>query len=409
MELQTFTLSNGIRIVHQHTHAQVSHLGIMIHTGSRDESLDQHGMAHFVEHTIFKGTSKRKAYHILSRLENIGGELNAFTSKEETCIYASFLPKYYSRSMELFADITQNSLFPENEIAKERDIVIDEINSYRDSPQEEIFDEFEDIIYEGHPLGRNILGSIDSVKKMDRRAIFRFVKENYHPEQMVIISIGNISMQKLIRISEQYFRDIKAQRSPKPRLPFANYKVATKREEKSLHQAHSIIGNQAYGLTDHKRLALTLLNNVLGGPGLNTRLNMGIREKYGFCYNIESNYTTYTETGAISIYMGTDLKYLNRTQDLVLKELKKLREKKLGSLQLKRAKQQLLGQNAIAEESSINRMMAYGKSMLIWDKIDSNDIFEEKILNIKAEEVLEAANEIFDPKQLTELTYLSKP
>jgi predicted Zn-dependent peptidase len=405
MIYQRHRLENGIRIIHKEVKNQVAHCGVIINTGSRDELEREQGIAHFIEHTIFKGTKKRKAYHILSRLENVGGELNAYTTKEETCIYASFLHPYYERSMELFADISQNSVFPQAEIEKEKEVIIDEINSYRDNPAEEIFDEIEDMIFEGHPLGRNILGTKELVRSFTRKNIFRFMKRTFNTDEIVICSVGNIEFAKLLRLAEKYFGQIKPNPRSFQRLKFNSYQPKTQSFEKGMYQAHCIIANQAYSRTDKKRTGLVLLNNVLGGPGLNTRLNMGIREKYGFCYNIESNYTMYSDTGILSIYLGTDFSYLEKTIKLVLRELKKLREQKLGSLQLHRAKQQLIGQIAISQESNVNELLSIGKSILAYDKVDSIESIIDEINAIEAGELLEIANEIFDPKQLSTLIY----
>ena len=405
MGYQTFRLKNGIRIIHKAVSNQVAHCGIIINTGSRDELEKEQGIAHFIEHSIFKGTKKRKAYHILSRMENVGGELNAYTSKEETCIYASFLHPHYERTLELFADISQNSVFPQNEIDKEKEVIIDEINSYRDNPAEEIFDEIEDMVFEGHPLGRNILGTKELVRGFTRKNIFRFMKRTFNTEEIVICSVGNIDFKKLVRLSEKYFGGINKNPRRYKREVFSNYIPKTRTFEKGMYQAHCVIANQAYGRTDKKRTAMVLLNNILGGPGLNTRLNMGIREKYGFCYNIESNYTMYSDTGIVSIYLGTDFDYMEKTIKLAHKELKKLREKKLGSLQLHRAKQQLIGQIAIAQESNVNELLSIGKSILAYDKVDSIETMIKEINKLQAGNMLEIANEVFAPNQLSTLIY----
>ncbi|RUA24452.1 MAG: insulinase family protein [Bacteroidetes bacterium] len=405
MEYQRHTLSNGIRIIHKHVNNQVAHCGVIINTGSRDETENEQGIAHFIEHTIFKGTQKRKAYHILSRLENVGGELNAYTTKEETCIYASFLKPYYERSIELFADISLRSIFPKAEIEKEKEVVIDEINSYRDNPAEEIFDEIEDLVFEGHSLGRNILGTKEQVRNFTRQNIFRFIKRTFNTEETVICSVGDIDFNKLVRLAEKYFGHAKANPRSFKREAFSNYKPKSKSFDKGMYQAHCIIANEAYSRQDAKRAPLILLNNVLGGPGLNTRLNMGIREKYGFCYNIESNYTQYSDTGIVSIYLGTDFGYLQKTISLAYKELKKLREQKLGSLQLQRAKQQMIGQIAISQESNVNELLSIGKSILAYDKVESIEQILKEIDGITASQLLDVANEVFDPQKLSLLIY----
>ena len=405
MEYQRHTLSNGIRIIHKAVNNQVSHCGVIINTGSRDEMENEQGIAHFIEHTIFKGTQKRKAFHILSRLENVGGELNAYTTKEETCIYASFLNPYYERSLELFADISLNSIFPKAELEKEKEVIIDEINSYRDNPAEEIFDEIEDMVFDGHPLGRNILGTKELVRGFSRQNIFRFMKRTFNAEETVICSVGNIDFKRLVSIAEKYFGQVKNNKRSFKRQKFDTYKTKNQAFDKGMYQAHCIIANEAYSRVDKKRSPMILLNNILGGPGLNTRLNMGIREKYGFCYNIESNYTMYSDTGILSIYLGTDFDYLEKTIKLAHKELKKLREQKLGTLQLQRAKQQMIGQIAISQESNVNELLSIGKSILAYDKVDSIDQILKEIDEISAAQLLEVANEVFDPKQLSLLVY----
>ncbi|OYT10807.1 MAG: peptidase M16 [Bacteroidetes bacterium 4572_112] len=408
MEYLRHTLKNGIRLVHKPVSNAVAHCALMVNTGSRDEKESEQGMAHFIEHTIFKGTKKRKSFHILSSLENVGGEINAFTTKEETCIYASFLPQYYDRTLELFSDISLHSQFPKNEIDKEKDIIIDEINSYRDNPAEEIFDEIEDIVFKGHSMGRNILGTKELVKSYNREDILKFVYNNFHTDETVICSVGNFDFKKFVAICEKHFGDAPTRLRNFKREEFSNYIPSNKTENKAVHQAHCIIANVAYSAQHENRNKLIFLNNILGGPGLNTRLNMGIREKYGFCYNIESNYTPYSDTGILSIYLGTDFGSLEKTIKLTHKELGKLRDKKLGSLQLQRAKQQLIGQIAIAQESNVNEMLSMGKSILVYDKVDPIETMTKELEEIKSNEILEIANEVFDPNKLSMLIYKSE-
>ena len=407
MEYQVYTLENGIRLVHKYWPSVVANCGIIINTGSRDEKENEKGMAHFIEHTLFKGTNNRKAYHILSRIENVGGLINAFTTKEETCIYGSFLKHDYSRALELFSDISQNSTFPDKEIQKEKDIVLDEINSYLDTPSEAIFDEFEDKMFRGHPLGSNILGTPENVRHFQRKHILRFMKENYHTDQTVICSVGDISFHKLIKLTEKYFGNIKTSRREQAREPFASNAQFTEKKSLGSHQSHTIIGSPAYSYSNPKRYALSLLNHILGGPGMSTRLNMNISEKYGFCYNLESHYQPYTDTGIFMIYMGTDSGYMNKTLSLVKKELKKLRENELGSLQLKRAKKQLIGHMAISNESSLNQMIGMAKSMLLYNEVESFPEYVDKINAINSKTLLTVANEILQEKDLSQLTYTS--
>lgn len=405
MEYQFHTLKNGIRLVHSYNTREVAHCGIVINTGSRDESEDENGIAHFIEHVIFKGTKKRKAYHVLSRLENIGGDLNAFTTKEETCIYASFLHPYFERTLELIADITFNSSFPEKEIIKEKDVVLDEINSYKDSPSELIFDDFEELMYDGHPIARNILGTPESVKSLTREKIHQFIQKNYHTDQMVISSVGNIQFSKLIKLVEKYFSEIPASLRTNGRKEMIAYEPQKKRIDKRTYLSHSCIGNIAYQ-RDHKdRLALVLLNNLLGGPALNSRLALALREKHGYTYDIESHYQPYSDTGLFCVYLGTDKGHVDKSIRLVKKELNLLRRKKLGSLQLQRAKQQITGQLAISLESNLSEMLSMGRSLLMMNKIDSIREIHDAIEAVNATKLQDIANEIFDPKQLSILIY----
>jgi predicted Zn-dependent peptidase len=405
MQYYFHTLSNGIRLVHKHADSYVAHCGLTVNAGSRDELENEQGLAHFIEHLIFKGTHKRKAYQVLSHMENVGGEINAYTSKEDTCIYATFMNSHYPRCLDLISDIVFGSVFPEKEIQKEKDVVMDEINSYKDNPGEQIFDDFDGIVFRNHPLGANILGTPKHLKKFGRRHIFDFLQKNYATHEMVISSVGNIEFSKLIKLVERYFGQFPSTQRVLPRKQFEGYESAEKIINRRNHQVHCIIGNQAYSASHKHKTTLILLNNILGGPGLNSRLNMGIREKFGFCYNIESHYQPYSDTGIFSIYLGTDAEYIDRTIALVQKELLNLRLQRLGSLQLKRAKQQLQGQVAISFESNLNEMLSIGKSLLLYDKIDTIEEINEKIQMITASDLLEAANEVFDPARLSMLMY----
>jgi predicted Zn-dependent peptidase len=407
-EYQQAVLPNGIRIVHKYVNSIVAHCGIIINAGSRDESDKEQGAAHFIEHVIFKGTTKRKAFHILSRLENVGGELNAFTTKEETCIYASFMEQYYQRAAELISDIVFNSTFPENEIEKEKDVVIDELNSYKDNPTESIFDEFEELIYTGHPLGRNILGDKKSIQNIKRQMLLDFIRKNYNTNEIVFCSVGKMEFKVLVKLVEKYFSAVKDNPRTKKRKKFGNYIPRQKIFEKNFFQTHCIIGNTGFNHYESKKNILILLNNILGGPGLNSRLSLAIREKYGFCYNIESLFTPYSDTGVFGIYLATDKDFVERTISLTYKEMEKLKNIKLSGLQLNKYKQQLIGQIAISSESNSFEMLTMGKSLLIYDHVDSIKEINSKIESITAEQLLDVANEIFDFNRLSVLKYDSK-
>ena len=405
MEYQYHQLSNGIKIIHRELPGVVAHCGLMVNTGSRDEAEHENGMAHFIEHLIFKGTKKRKAYHVLSRIENVGGELNAYTTKEETCIYASFLHPYYDVSLELFADVAFNSVFPVKEIKKEKDIIIDEINSYNDSPAELIFDDFEALIFNGHPLAGNILGDTEHVRRFRKKDVLDFVKRKYSTSQMVLASVGQIKFDKLVQLVEKYFGHIKPAETDNKRIPFTGYKAQIKKVDKESYQSHCMVGNLAYRSNHPKKMTLLLLNNLLGGPALNSRLSLGIREKYGFAYGIESVYQPYSDTGMFGIYLGTDPAYVDKGIELVIREMKKLAGKKLGNIQLQRAKRQLIGQLAINYESKLNEMLAIAKSHLNNPQVKTYEEILSEIEKITAEDVLEVANEVFHPDDMSVLIY----
>ncbi|MDX5404676.1 MAG: insulinase family protein [Bacteroidota bacterium] len=408
MEFETFTLPNGIRVVHKEVDSPVSHCGIVVNAGSREEREEEQGLAHFMEHTLFKGTAKRKAYHILSRLEDVGGELNAYTSKEETFIYGSFLSPFYNRTIELLSDITFHATFPARELAKEKDVIREEINSFLDSPGEMIFDEFEDLIYKGHSLGRNILGTPDTLKHLGRKDLLSFRDHWYTTDNMVFSSVGNISTKRLQRLLEKHLESIPERSRFAERTPVNGYTAENISAEKDTFQTHAIIGNRAYH-ADHKNsTALIFLNNLLGGPGSSSRLNLNIREKYGFAYHIESFYTPYTDTGTFGIYVGTDKGTVDRALDLIHKELRKLRERPLGVLQMSKARNQIKGQIAMSQESRINQMIGFGKAKLLFNRIDTLEEVHEKIDRLTADDILEVANEILDPVKLSTLIYKAK-
>jgi len=405
MEILFHTLENGIRLVHHRIPGLVAHCGLIIDTGSRDETEEEHGIAHFIEHMLFKGTKKRKAYHILSYLEDVGGELNAYTTKEETAIHASFLKEDYSRAVELISDIAFNSVFPEREIEKEKDVVIEEINSYLDNPSELIFDDFEELVFQNQPIGRNILGSPGSVKFFSQKKIYDFILKNYNTHRMVFCSVGNISNEKIIRLFTAHFGNISGNNTIVRSVNKWTYFPSNLTKEMDTHQNHCIIGNIAYDLKDQRRMGMFLLNNILGGQGLNSRLNMSLREKHGLAYNVESSYNPYYDTGIFSIYFGTDSQYLGKSTSITMTELKKLRTDRLGTIQLSRAKNQIKGYLARGYENHESLMLSLGKSLLSFNKIDTIEEIYKKIDEIKASDLLETANEVFEPSKLSTLIY----
>lgn len=405
MEYLQHTLSNGIRLIHKPVGNLVAHFGFMVHTGSRDELPEENGMAHFIEHVIFKGTKKRKSWHILSRLEDVGGEINAYTTKEDTCIYSSFLKGDYERAIELISDICFNSVFPEKEINREKSIIIDEILSYKDSPSELIFDEFEEQLYNNHAIGRSILGEEKALMSFKREHIANFIDANYATDEMVLSSVGNISFSKIIRLAEKYFGNVGSKTRLRQRILPNHYDPKTIHSRKNTHQTHCILGNIAYNALDEKRTALALMNNILGGPGLNSRLNISLREKSGYSYNVESNYVSYSDTGHLSVYFGCDKENYERSLQLVFKEFKKLRDDKLGTLQLSKAKRQLLGQVAISADSNEHLMLTMGKSLLLYNRVDSLEEIRDKIEKLTSNDLLSVANEILDLNSLSILQY----
>lgn len=400
-----FTLFNGIRVVHKNTGSPVAHLGILINSGSRDEFESEHGLAHFIEHAMFKGTRKRKTYQLISRLEDVGGELNAYTTKEETCVHASFLSEYYERALELISDIVFNPIFPVNEIEKEKEVIIDEINSYRDNPSEMIFDDFEQMIFPDNTLGRTILGTEKSVSSLTREDIINFRLRNYSGQNIVVSSVGNLNIEKIKSLAIKYLLEIEIPNSKKQIFRTTKYIPSEKLVEHDTYQAHCIIGNVAYHVQDSRRLSLFLLNNILGGPGMNSRLNLSLREKNGYTYNIESSYNPYFDTGVFTVYFGTDKEKLDKSIKLSAIEFKKLREKRMGVIQLSKAKKQLKGQIAIASENNESLMLNMGKSIQVFGRMEEISEIYKQIDNISSGQLIEIANEILHPQHLSTLIF----
>lgn len=403
--ISIYTLPNGIKILHKHRPGAVAHLALMVNTGMRDELSNENGLAHFVEHMLFKGTKKRKAYHILSCLENVGGELNAYTTKEETCIHASFLKEYYNKAIELISDVAFNSTYPTNELEKEKEVIIDEINSYRDSPAEEICDEFENNLYRGHEMGRNILGTTDLVNGFTRNDLCNFIKNNYSTEKIIIATIGDISFINFKNKIITHFGDYQHSITSFHRTKFQQLPTFTKIEERNNHLSHCIIGGIAYHFDNPKKMQMILLNNILGGPGMNSRLNLNIREKYGFTYTIESQYNAYSDTGNFLIYMGVDPHSMEKTIELVHKELNKLKDKKLGTIQLSNAKNQLVGQLALSGESGLGELLGITRAAFSKEGIEPLSEIVRKIKEVKSEDILDVANEIFDSSNINTMIY----
>jgi len=395
------TLSNGIRIIHKQVPTTITHIGLVVNTGTRDEAENESGIAHFIEHVIFKGTHKRNTYQVLSYLENVGGDLNAYTTKEETFFYASVLNTYLPRAVELLADIIFHSTFCEKVIETEKDVVKEEIKLYKDTPSELIFDEFENLVFANHPLGTNILGTLQSVKNINRRKIMSFVNRTYNTNQMVIAVVGNIDFKHCVYEIEKHFKNISSNLRQFQRQPFTLNQALHKSIKSSANQAHAVVGCVLPNYDERKNLIATLLNNILGGQGLNSRLNLAVREKNGYVYNIESNYSALSDVGLFTIYIGSDFKKMNKCIELAYRELKKLREQKLGTLQLHRAHLQLIGQTCIFYESNLNEMLSMGKNNLIFNEVEAISNIIQKIGTISSSELLSIANEMLNEENMS--------
>ncbi len=371
MEFYTYKLPNGIRGIHRRTTSAVAHCGLIVGGGTRDERGGEFGLAHFTEHGLFKGTTHRKAYQVNCRLENLGGELNAYTTKEDTTIHATTLKGDFRKAVELIADVAQNSTFLDREMDREREVIYDEINTYKDSPAEMIYDNFEDMIFEGSELGHNILGVKRDIKGFDSAMIHSFVKRIYTTDQMVFSSIGAISARRAEDIAYKYFGGVEpSSRGFERAVPSEITPFATTENHRT-HQAHSIIGGRAYSIMDPRRLPLALLINILGGPSANSLLNVLVREKHGLTYNVEASYTPYSDTGMVAIYFSCDGANVDRVVELIYSVVEKLRTMELTPRQLSMAKRQFIAQLAISMDSSEGYMLGAGKSFLLHGSIDT--------------------------------------
>ncbi len=405
MEYQIHNLYNGIRLVHCPGSGSVAHCGLIVNAGSRDEKDHERGLAHFIEHVFFKGTKKRRAYHILSRLDDVGGELNAYTTKEETCVHASVLVDDFQRAVELIYDIVFHSVFPAKELEKEKEVIIDEINSYKDTPSELIFDEFEELLFPNDTMGYNILGTPEHLQSFTKDDVECFIRNNYHTDQMVFCTAGNIPFKKVVALCAKYFGNIVPNYRTTNRAAVVPYRTERRTIHKDTHQCHVVMGNVAYDNHDHKRLGMHLLNNILGGPGMNSRLNIVLRERNGIAYNVESSYSPCHGTGIFTLYFGTDAENLHRSMTLINKELLNFCLHRLTPIQLHKVTRQFKGQIMIGAENIENQMLSVGKSLLIYNKVDSLAQVCQKIDQISAAELQDIANEIFDPAKLSMLIY----
>ena len=402
---QYHRFANGIRIVFRRNQSAVIHCGVYVNTGSRDETPSEEGMAHFIEHAIFKGTQKRHSYHILNRIDGVGGELNAYTTKEETCIYASAMTQHFERCIELFSDIIFHSTFPPRELAKETEVIIDEINSYKDTPSELIFDDFEELFFGDHSLAHNILGKPRNIRKYNSQQLLSFLKKNYTTDRMVISVVGNLDFRKIVHICDKHFGVQPATSALTKRIPVTNTNVFSETRNKHGHQVHALLGCPAYSNFNDKRVVFTLINNILGGPAMTSRLNVAIREKYGLCYNIETQYSLFSDSGIFYIYTAMHPDFKDKIIELIFRELDKIKNVSISTSQLHQYKMQFLGQMAINNEQPLNEMQSIGKSFLIYDRVDTMDEIAAETNAITPQQILDVANEILDKERFSQLIY----
>ena len=411
MAYQTFTLDNGLRVIHRPDSSPIVYCGYQINAGTRDEKPGEEGLAHFCEHTTFKGTSRRKAWHVLNGLESVGGDLNAFTTKEDTVYYAAILKEHASRAVDLLTDIVFHSVYPQHELDKEVEVVCDEIESYNDSPSELIFDEFENMIFEGHPLGHNILGTADNVRRFTTVDAQRFTRRHYRPDNAVFFIAGDVDFKKIVRqLQRADWPETPhvphASVAPiAPNGPFASNPPSSLTVNRNTHQAHVMLGCRAYDIHDDRRMSLYLLNNMLGGPGMNARLNLSLRERHGLVYTVESTMVSYSDTGLWAIYFGCDPHDVKRCMRLVRRELDKVMEKPLSAVQLAKAKKQLKGQIGVACDNRESFALDFGKSFLHygWEK-DITNLYAQ-IDAVTAIDIQNVAKDLFVEEKLTTLIY----
>lgn len=401
----TAVLPNGLRIIHTPSPTSVVYCGYAIDAGTRDEHSHEHGLAHFVEHMLFKGTVRRRAWHILNRMENVGGDLNAYTNKEETVIYSAFLRKDFTRALELLTDIVFRSTYPQHEMDKERGVVLEEIDCYEDNPAELIFDDFEEILFRGHSLGHNVLGTPQHIKRFTTASTRSFADRYYHPSNAVLFVYGNIPFNRIVMWAERLTADIPsgtANTSRTAPLPYVPRQVESTRHT---HQTHVMMGCVGYPSGDKRRTGLYLLNNMLGGPGMNSRLNLALREQSGLVYNVESNLMSYTDTGVFNIYFGTDAAEADRCIELTLKELDRLRERQLTTLQLSAAKKQLIGQVGVASDNFESTALGMAKTYLHYGEYEGSEALFRRIESLTSTQLWDIANELFSRDNLSVLIY----
>ncbi len=410
LSYKTSTLRNGLRVILLHDHSNVVYCGYGVNAGSRNEAPDFEGIAHFCEHVTFKGTARRRSWHILNCLERVGGDLNAFTNKEDTVYYAAILAEHLPRAVDLLSDIVFHSTYPQTEIDKEVEVIADEIESYNDSPAELIYDDFESRLFDGHPIGHNILGDAERVRHFTTADALSFTRRYYRPENMVFFAYGDVNFDLLVRLLEKAtadftpaqplltdLEDVEATLSAKP---CGLYEI-----DRGTHQSHVMTGCRGYGIHHERRIPLYLLNNILGGPGMNARLNLALRERNGLVYTVESSMICYSDAGTWCIYFGCDHKHVERCLRLVRRELSKFAESPLSDQQLLAAKRQLKGQIGVACDARESFALSFGKSFLHYGWERDVERLYESIDQVTAEEIQQVALDLFCPDQMLTLVY----
>lgn len=400
------TLPNGITLVHRQVmHTEISHLGIMLDIGSRDEEKNEEGLAHFWEHLAFKGTEKKNNMQIINRLEIIGGELNAYTTKEKICFHASVLSPYFERALELVTDITFHSIFPAKELEKERSVILEEMSMYYEAPEDAIQDDFDELLFPNHSLGINILGTQETVNSFKQSDLNAFIARNMDTSRIVISSIGKHPHDKVFKWAEKHLGQIPAQRNQVKRVQPPAMIPLERITKRGLNQSHVALGQQSYAIKHPDRLAFFMLINLLGGPSMNSLLNVSIREKRGLVYSIEANFTSYVDSGFWAIYFGTESNQVAKSIKLIHKEFEKLQDRILSPAQLLKIKSQLKGQMAMAEESNLNFMLMMAKSLLDREKIETLEEIFEQIDLVTADKMQQMAREMLNPADLSVLIF----
>jgi predicted Zn-dependent peptidase len=402
--INSFRLSNGIRVVHQHIPTtNIVHCGIFLGVGSRDETPKNQGIAHFWEHMAFKGTKKRTSLDIIESLDSIGGELNAFTDKEKIVFYASVRDRYFERAVDVLTDITFKSTFPAKELEKERGVILEEMSMYFDSPDDSLQDELEALIFKNHPLGMNILGNEETVKNFRKRDFVSFFAEHADTRKIVFSVIGNVTIDEVERMARKYFERKPMLKSNARRKRFQVYSQEEKILQREVKQSRCGIGRDAYPLLHENRIPFYVMSNIIGGPGMNSRLSLSVREKHGLVYAIDANYMAYSDTGMFAIYFGTEPKQVSKCMKLINREMEKLRHRRLSPSELASAKEQIKGQLALSEENNLGLMIMMGRAIIDHDRVPSLKEVFEKIDNVSSLTLQSVANEMFDE---TKLSYL---